>query len=125
MSGHRYDDEIDGLTYCSRCGWWIGAANPVCVARAGAQPVPSPGRLYALRNSHPEHVADSLRLTSTLWRNLAVAGALEAARINGIRFCDGDVTWRPGCGRVMPELSEWEDDEEHGGDVVGVKADRR
>ena len=54
-------------------------------------------------------LARSIAATSTFWRNLAVAAALEAARINGIRFCDGDVTWRPGCGRVMPELSEWEE----------------
>ncbi len=33
MSEHAFDDEIDGLVYCSRCGWWKGAAPTECGAR--------------------------------------------------------------------------------------------
>lgn len=24
---HEFDDHVDGLTYCSRCGWWQGAVE--------------------------------------------------------------------------------------------------
>lgn len=27
---HRFDDEVDGLTYCSVCGIWEGAAPATC-----------------------------------------------------------------------------------------------
>lgn len=30
---HVFDDEIDGVTYCSRCGWWIGVAQEVPCCR--------------------------------------------------------------------------------------------
>lgn len=30
MSEHRFDNEVDGLIYCSRCGWWQGAAPIAC-----------------------------------------------------------------------------------------------
>lgn len=41
---------------------------------------------------------------STLLHNLAVAGALCAARTQGILFCDGYQSWKPGCGRQCPRL---------------------
>ena len=31
---HRFDNVVDGITYCSRCGWWEGAATPTCEGRA-------------------------------------------------------------------------------------------
>lgn len=30
---HLFDDDVDGVTYCSRCGIWVGAALPECSGR--------------------------------------------------------------------------------------------
>jgi predicted HAD superfamily Cof-like phosphohydrolase len=32
--GHVFDSEDDGLTYCSRCGVWDGAARVYCLPRS-------------------------------------------------------------------------------------------
>jgi hypothetical protein len=47
-----------------------------------------------------------------LLHNLAMAGALCAARINGIRFADGYQQWRPGCGRRHPAHDELDTEEQ-------------
>ena len=30
MSSHLFDNHVDGVTYCSRCGIWDGAAPAEC-----------------------------------------------------------------------------------------------
>lgn len=30
MNTHRFDNHVDGVTYCSQCGIWEGAASATC-----------------------------------------------------------------------------------------------
>ena len=72
MSSHLFDSHVDGVTYCSRCGIWEGAAPNECrqltrrehlvhaIARAGKSWWPT----VRSKGNHGRMSRDELRL----WR---------------------------------------------------------
>ena len=90
MSDHRFDNVVDGLNYCSRCGYWDGAA-PLRqgIAQLGAPP-PSIRDLLddtILRLGLCDRV-DLERMRSHL-------DAIEAQRASGLKGWLNPLTGRP------------------------------